>query len=240
MAVEKLSDGIRKFYADARKLEEFARAKVTQQIGRDRRITRTRARGYIAMTPTMTQPRRMRLDRRQPRPRSARSGRPGPRSRRAAQRGRAAEDRRLLAGEQLPRPRDDVPEGQPAPEGAAQAGARQGPAARPLGRQPGPGLRLHPPEPGDQGPRPGRGLHGRSGARRPGVLGPCYLEGRTPRCTRTAARTRRGCSGCSSSSPSPAGSAATRRRRRPARSTRAANSGTSCRTPAARRSTTRT
>ena len=28
MAVEKLSDGIRKFYADARKLEDFARAKV--------------------------------------------------------------------------------------------------------------------------------------------------------------------------------------------------------------------
>ena len=28
MAVEKLSDGIRKFYADARKLEQFALAKV--------------------------------------------------------------------------------------------------------------------------------------------------------------------------------------------------------------------
>jgi transaldolase len=32
MAVEKLSEGIRKFYADARKLEEFARAKVAQRI----------------------------------------------------------------------------------------------------------------------------------------------------------------------------------------------------------------
>jgi transaldolase len=32
MAVEKLSDGIRKFYADARKLEEFARAKVAQRV----------------------------------------------------------------------------------------------------------------------------------------------------------------------------------------------------------------
>ena len=32
MATEKLSEGIRKFYADARKLEEFARSKVTQRM----------------------------------------------------------------------------------------------------------------------------------------------------------------------------------------------------------------
>ena len=32
MAVEKLSEGIRKFYADARKLEEFARSKVAQRM----------------------------------------------------------------------------------------------------------------------------------------------------------------------------------------------------------------
>ena len=32
MAVEKLSEGIRKFYADARKLEQFARAKVSQRM----------------------------------------------------------------------------------------------------------------------------------------------------------------------------------------------------------------
>jgi transaldolase len=32
MAVEKLSDGIRKFFADARKLEQFARTKVAQRI----------------------------------------------------------------------------------------------------------------------------------------------------------------------------------------------------------------
>jgi transaldolase len=32
MAVEKLSEGIRKFYADARKLEQFTRAKVTQRM----------------------------------------------------------------------------------------------------------------------------------------------------------------------------------------------------------------
>jgi transaldolase len=32
MAVEKLSEGIRKFYADARKLEQFARARVTQRM----------------------------------------------------------------------------------------------------------------------------------------------------------------------------------------------------------------
>jgi transaldolase len=34
MAVDKLSDGIRKFYADARKLEHFAQSMVTQQVGR--------------------------------------------------------------------------------------------------------------------------------------------------------------------------------------------------------------
>ncbi|MCA1686100.1 MAG: transaldolase [Planctomycetia bacterium] len=33
MAVEKLSDGIRKFYADARKLEKFAQSMVTQHVG---------------------------------------------------------------------------------------------------------------------------------------------------------------------------------------------------------------
>lgn len=33
MAVEKLSDGIRKFYADARKLEKFAQSMVTQKVG---------------------------------------------------------------------------------------------------------------------------------------------------------------------------------------------------------------
>jgi transaldolase len=32
MAVETLSEGIRKFYADALKLEQFARAKVAQRI----------------------------------------------------------------------------------------------------------------------------------------------------------------------------------------------------------------
>jgi transaldolase len=31
MAVEKLSEGIRKFYADARKLEQYAQAKVAQK-----------------------------------------------------------------------------------------------------------------------------------------------------------------------------------------------------------------
>ena len=32
MAVEKLSEGIRKFYADARKLEKFAQSMVTQHV----------------------------------------------------------------------------------------------------------------------------------------------------------------------------------------------------------------
>ena len=33
MAVDKLSEGIRKFYADARKLEEYAQTLVTQHVG---------------------------------------------------------------------------------------------------------------------------------------------------------------------------------------------------------------
>ena len=33
MAVEKLSEGIRKFYADARKLEKLAQSMVTQKVG---------------------------------------------------------------------------------------------------------------------------------------------------------------------------------------------------------------
>ena len=34
MATEKLAEGIRKFYADARKLEQYARARVTQHAAR--------------------------------------------------------------------------------------------------------------------------------------------------------------------------------------------------------------
>ncbi|MFO0970104.1 MAG: transaldolase family protein, partial [Gemmataceae bacterium] len=33
MAVDKLSDGIRKFYADARKLEQYALSRVQQKAG---------------------------------------------------------------------------------------------------------------------------------------------------------------------------------------------------------------
>ena len=32
MATDKLAEGIRKFYADARKLEQYARARVTQRM----------------------------------------------------------------------------------------------------------------------------------------------------------------------------------------------------------------
>ena len=32
MATEKLAEGIRKFYADARKLEQYAQARVTQKM----------------------------------------------------------------------------------------------------------------------------------------------------------------------------------------------------------------
>ena len=99
----------------------------------------------------------------------------GPRH--APEPGRTGQDRRLLAGVQLPRPGHDLPEGEPAAEGAAQAGARQGPAARPLGRQPGAGVRyIH----------LSRAIKAHDldvvfmagpGHGAPGVLGPCYLEG---------------------------------------------------------------
>ena len=34
MATEKLAEGIRKFYADARKLEQYAQARVSQKMAR--------------------------------------------------------------------------------------------------------------------------------------------------------------------------------------------------------------
>ena len=64
--------------------------------------------------------------------------------------GRAPQDRRLLAGRQLPLGRADLPARQPAPEGAAQARAHQAAAARPLGHVAGPEHALRPPQSGHQ------------------------------------------------------------------------------------------
>src|SRR6185312_9188758 len=63
---------------------------------------------------------------------------------------RAESDERLLAGVQLPLRRDDLPAGQPSPQGAPAHRARQAPPAGPLGREPGALLRLDPPQPADQ------------------------------------------------------------------------------------------
>ena len=83
----------------------------------------------------------------------------------------AAQDARLLAGRQLPVRRPDLPDGQPAPEGAAAAQARQAAPARPLGHHVGPELPLRPPEPGHQEVRPEHALHLRPRARRAGPGG---------------------------------------------------------------------
>ena len=118
--------------------------------------------------------------------------------------------------------------------------ARQAAAAGALGDDAGPELHLRPPQPGHQEhdlnviyiAGPGHGG--------PGMVANTYLEGTYSEIYPNIVATRRGCGGCSSSSPSPAASPATPPPRRPARSTRAASSGTPCRTPSARRSTTPT
>ena len=122
------------------------------------------------------------------------------------------------------------------------ARARQAAAARPLGHDPGPELRLRAPEPrrsaratSTRSTSPGPGHGG------PGLVANTYLEGTYSEVyPDIGARRGRACAGCSGSSRSRAASRATSRRRRPARSTRAASSATRSRTRTARRSTTRT
>ena len=88
MAVEKLAEGIRQFYADARRLEEFARTKVRWPTAIETYPTPER---MLAMTQTMTEPKKARHDRRAIKDGSiARSARPGHGNRLAAQPGRAA------------------------------------------------------------------------------------------------------------------------------------------------------
>ena len=149
-----------------------------------------------------------------------------------------AQDPRLLASLQLPEPRHDLSAGQPAAAGAAQTGAHQEPAARPLGIQPRPGILLHPPEPADQEARPEHDLPRRPWPRRSRRARPRAIwRALTPRSIPTRARTWQGCASSSNSSPFPAASAATAPRKRPARSMKAVNSATCCRMPAARPST---
>ncbi len=90
--------------------------------------------------------------------------------------GRAAADRRLVAGRELPLGRADLPDGQPAAPGAAAAGAREAAAARALGHHARAQLRLRPPEPGDRGPRPGDDVRDRPRPRR-SRAGGCRLAG---------------------------------------------------------------
>ena len=155
----------------------------------------------------------------------------------------AGADARLLAGVQLPRRSGMIYlKDNPLLREPLEGRARQAPAARPLGREPGAVVRVDAPEPADHqahdldvifmagpGPRRARACSARPTSKAP-----------TRRSIRTRARTRRGCRSSSSSSPSPAASAATARRRRRARSTKAASSATASRTPTARRSTTPT
>ena len=158
-----------------------------------------------------------------------------------AQSRRAAQDRRLLAGQPLSLPGDDLPEGQPAAARAADPGAHEAAAARPLGFGRRPELYLHPFQPADQEVRPERDLHLRPRARGAGGPVPGLPRGDLFRDLSGQERGRsRDCSASSSSSPSPAASAATPRRKRPAASTRAASSATASRTPTGRPSTTRT
>ena len=71
----------------------------------------------------------------------------------------------------------DLPARQPAAARAAAPRARQAAAARPLGHDAGPELRLRAPEPGHPGARPGRDLRHRPGHGGPGLVANTYLEG---------------------------------------------------------------
>ena len=72
---------------------------------------------------------------------------------------------------QLPVGGDDLSEGQPAAERAVEDRAREAPAPRPLGREPGAVVRVGAPEPNDRQARPRRDFRGRTGPRRAGRAG---------------------------------------------------------------------
>ena len=72
---------------------------------------------------------------------------------------------------QLPVGGDDLPEGQPPAERAVEDGAREAPAPRPLGREPGAVVRVGAPEPDDRQARPRRDFRGRTGPRGAGRAG---------------------------------------------------------------------
>ena len=94
---------------------------------------------------------------------------------------------RLLARGQLPVGRPDLSLRQPAAEGAADQGAHQAAAARPLGHDARPELHLRPPQPRDQEARPQHDLHHRPRPRRARRWWPTPIsKGRTARSTRTS------------------------------------------------------
>ena len=183
MATEKLAEGIRKFYADARKLEQYAQARVAKDGQLIESTPNVSTRSY----PMTTASRRCETDspenRGQCDNRDARRvdlglrPRPLDGQRRPAQPRGAGTDRRLLAGQPLPVPGDALPPGQPLAPRAAEARARQAAPAGPLGLRRRPGVHVHPLQPADQEVRPGRDLHLRARARRAGVLSQAYLEG---------------------------------------------------------------
>ena len=91
------------------------------------------------------------------------------------------DDRRLLAGGELPVRRPDLPARQPAPPRAAPARARQAATARPLGDDAGAQLHLRPPGAGDPVARPQRDLDRRPRSWRPGRGRECLPRGHLQR-----------------------------------------------------------
>ena len=161
---------------------------------------------------------------------------PGPLDERELERHRC-----LLAGRELPLGRPDLPARQPAAARAAARRARQAAAARPLGHDPGPELRLRAPQPRDPGARPRRDLRRRPGPRRPGRWSRnTYLEGTYTEVYPHIGRDEEGLRRLFRQFSFPGGIPQPRRAGDArARSTRAASSATRSRTPTARRSTTR-
>ena len=72
---------------------------------------------------------------------------------------------------QLPVGGDDLPERQPPAERAVEDRAREAPAPRPLGREPGAVFRVGAPEPNDRQTRPQHDFRGRTGPRGAGRVG---------------------------------------------------------------------